>query len=164
MPEWPHPLRSPRKTWLKFYDALVIGGGIAGASLGYEFAADRTVGLVDMQSTLAFHTIARSVAASPESSGGPVMRALTTASRAFLEDPPQVFEAKPLSPLLPEVRLVEPDEAQQICPVLQPGYGPRASRTAHSCRHAIVRRMRRARVQMRHPGLYHAGVPRGVER
>jgi len=131
---------------MKTYDALVIGGGIAGVSLGYELAADRTVGLLEMESTLAFHTTGRSAATFTESSGGPVMRALTTASRAFLEDPPQVFESKPLSPLpllvlgpqgaadavralhreasvlLPEVRLVEPDEAQQICPVLRPGY------------------------------------------
>ncbi len=47
---------------MKTYYALVIGGGIAGVSLGYELAADRNVGLLEMESTLAFHTTGRSAA------------------------------------------------------------------------------------------------------
>lgn len=131
---------------MKSYDVLVLGGGMAGVSLGYELAADRSVGLLEMESTLAFHTTGRSAATFLESYGGPYIRALTTSSRAFLEDPPETFESKPLSPLpllyiaaegrsdllralyeevsvlVPDVRLVEPDEANELNPVLSRGY------------------------------------------
>ena len=49
---------------LKSYDALIIGGGMAGVSLGYELSADRSVGLLEMETTLAFHTTGRSAARS----------------------------------------------------------------------------------------------------
>ena len=38
------------------YDVLVIGGGIAGVSIAYELSSDRSVGLIEMESTLAYHT------------------------------------------------------------------------------------------------------------
>jgi D-arginine dehydrogenase len=109
-------------------------------------ATDRSVGLLEMESTLAFHTTGRSAATFLESYGGPYIRGLTVASRAFLEDPPDTFESKPLSPLpllwlapegraellrsmheevsalVPDVRLVEPDEAYEMHPLLRPGY------------------------------------------
>lgn len=131
---------------MRAYDLLVVGGGMAGVSIGYEMAADRSVGLLEMEPTLAFHTTGRSAATFLESYGGPQIRALTTSSRAFLENPPDTFESKPLSPLpllfvapegrgevlrqlqaevsvlVPDVRLVEPDEALVLNPVLRPGY------------------------------------------
>ena len=82
------------------YDVLVIGGGIAGASIGYELADDRNVGLVEMEPTLAYHTTGRSVATFLESYGGRTIRLLTTASRAFMEDPPHGF-TRPLLKALP---------------------------------------------------------------
>jgi D-arginine dehydrogenase len=81
------------------YDVLVIGGGIAGASIGYELAADRSVGLLEMEPTLAYHTTGRSVATFLESYGGRTIRVLTTASRAFMENPPEGFTAPLLKPL-----------------------------------------------------------------
>ncbi len=81
------------------YDVVVIGGGIAGVSIGYELAADRSVALVEMESTLAFHTTGRSAATFLESYGGRVIRLLTTASRAFMEDPPAEFARPLLSPM-----------------------------------------------------------------
>ena len=84
------------------YDVIVIGGGIAGVSIGYELAADRSVGLLEMEATLAFHTTGRSVATFLESYGGRTIRLLTTASRAFMEDPPNGF-ARPLLKPLPLV-------------------------------------------------------------
>ena len=81
------------------YDVLVIGGGIAGASIGYELAADRSVGLLEMEATLAYHTTGRSVATFLESYGGRTIRLLTTASRAFMEDPPEGFGRPLLKPL-----------------------------------------------------------------
>src|SRR4029079_19165632 len=81
------------------YDVLVIGGGIAGASIGYELADDRSVGLIEMEPTLAYHTTGRSVATFLESYGGRTIRVLTTASRAFMEAPPDGFTTPLLKPL-----------------------------------------------------------------
>ena len=78
---------------------LIVGGGIAGASIGYELAEDRSVGLVEMEATLAYHTTGRSVATFLESYGGRTIRLLTTASRAFMEDPPTGFTRPLLKPL-----------------------------------------------------------------
>jgi D-arginine dehydrogenase len=131
---------------VRSYDLLVIGGGMAGVSIGYEMASDRSVGLLEMESTLAFHTTGRSAATFLESYGGPYIRGLTVASRAFLENPPGTFESKPLSPLpllwlapegrgdllramhdevsqlVRDVRLVQPDEAYEMHPLLRRGY------------------------------------------
>lgn len=81
------------------YDVIVIGGGIAGASIGYELAADRSVGLLEMEATLAYHTTGRSVATFLESYGGRTIRLLTTASRSFMEAPPDNFGRPLLKPL-----------------------------------------------------------------
>ena len=81
------------------YDVIVIGGGIAGVSIAYELAADRSVGLLEMEATLAFHTTGRSVATFLESYGGRTIRLLTTSSRTFMEDPPDGFERPLLKPL-----------------------------------------------------------------
>jgi D-arginine dehydrogenase len=70
------------------YDVLVVGGGMAGVSIGCELAADRRVLVVDMEHTLAYHTTGRSAAMFLESYGGPAIRALTAASRGYLENPP----------------------------------------------------------------------------
>ena len=70
------------------FDAIVIGGGIAGVSLAYELQADRRVGLLEMETHLAFHTTGRSAATFLETYGGAQIRALTTGSREFFENPP----------------------------------------------------------------------------
>ena len=84
---------------MKSYDVLVIGGGMAGVSIGYELAGDRSVGLVEMEPTLAYHTTGRSVATFLESYGGRVIRALTSASRDFMTEPPDGFDRPVLTPL-----------------------------------------------------------------
>lgn len=81
------------------FDVIVIGGGIAGVSIAYELAADRSVCLLEMESTLAFHTTGRSVATFLESYGGRTIRVLTTASRSFMENPPPGFHRPLLTPL-----------------------------------------------------------------
>ncbi|WP_228389246.1 NAD(P)/FAD-dependent oxidoreductase [Cumulibacter manganitolerans] len=128
------------------YDAIVIGGGIAGVSLAYELQEDRSVGLLEMETHLAFHTTGRSAATFLETYGGPQIRALTTGSRDFFEHPPDVFEHSPLrrlglvwvgthgrsakvramqqemSALVPDVRLLSADDAVEVNPILRREY------------------------------------------
>ncbi|WOC11394.1 NAD(P)/FAD-dependent oxidoreductase [Gordonia sp. MP11Mi] len=80
------------------FDVVVIGGGIAGVSIGHELAADRRVCLVERENTLAFHTTGRSAALYLETFGNATVRALTAASRAFLADPSETFEGPLLTP------------------------------------------------------------------
>ncbi|MFT4262484.1 MAG: FAD-dependent oxidoreductase [Nocardioides sp.] len=72
------------------FDVIVIGGGIAGVSIGYELAARGSrVCLLEMESTLAYHTTGRSAATWIGTYGNGPVRALTAASHDFLLDPPE---------------------------------------------------------------------------
>jgi D-arginine dehydrogenase len=80
-------------------DFLVIGGGIAGASVGYWLAPHGRVVLLERESQPGYHSTGRSAALFFESYGTPQVRALTMASRAFLESPAEGFAEHPvLSP------------------------------------------------------------------
>jgi D-arginine dehydrogenase len=77
-------------------DFLVIGAGIAGASIGYFLAPHGRVVLLERESQPGYHTTGRSAALFIESYGTPQVRALTCASRAFFESPPAGFAEHPL--------------------------------------------------------------------
>jgi D-arginine dehydrogenase len=79
-------------------DVIVIGGGIAGVSIAYELSKVVRVTVLEMESTLAYHTTGRSAATFLETYGGVHVRALTTASRAFFEEPPDFFEPVLMTP------------------------------------------------------------------
>jgi D-arginine dehydrogenase len=72
-------------------DVLIVGGGIAGASLASEIAPHRRVVLVESESQCGFHSTGRSAAFWLESYGGPVVARLTSASRGLLGSPPPGF-------------------------------------------------------------------------
>jgi len=72
-------------------DFLVIGAGIAGASIGYALASRGSVVVLERESQPGYHSTGRSAALFIESYGTPQVRALTRASRAFLEQPPDGF-------------------------------------------------------------------------
>ena len=69
------------------FDVLVIGAGIAGASVAYFLAPHARVGLLERESQPGYHTTGRSAAMFMESYGPPQVRALTRASRSFLATP-----------------------------------------------------------------------------
>lgn len=77
-------------------DFIIIGGGIAGASVAYWLAPHGRVILLERESQPGYHTTGRSAALFMESYGTPQVRALTLASRAFLETPPAGFTEHPL--------------------------------------------------------------------
>lgn len=70
------------------FDVLVIGAGIAGASVAYFLAPHARVGLLERESQPGYHTTGRSAAMFMESYGPAQVRALTRASRPFLATPP----------------------------------------------------------------------------
>lgn len=73
------------------YDVLIVGGGIAGASLGAEIAGVASTALIEAETHCGIHATGRSAAFWLESYGGPVVAQLTAASRGFLERPPDDF-------------------------------------------------------------------------
>jgi D-arginine dehydrogenase len=74
------------------FDVIVIGGGIAGASVAAELASDRRVAVLEAEAQPGYHSTGRSAAVFMPSYGPPVIRALTRASRAFFESPPADIE------------------------------------------------------------------------
>jgi D-arginine dehydrogenase len=73
------------------YDAIVIGAGMAGASIAAELARDMSVLLVEMEEQPGYHATGRSVAFWSESYGGPHVQPLTHASLPFLDQPDPDF-------------------------------------------------------------------------
>ena len=123
------------------FDVIVIGGGMAGVSIGSELSATLRVVVLDMEATLAFHTTGRSAAMFLETYGGPVIRALTTASREYLAAPrdepllrplPMLYVARPghgaavralhadVSTVVPDAELLTPAAAAALQPLLRP--------------------------------------------
>lgn len=130
---------------------LIVGGGIAGASVGYELAAHGSVVLVEREKQFGYHTTGRSAALLTEAWESPLIRSITAAGRDFFEEPPFRFTDVPLvSPRpimligrpdqraavdasaeearsqIPSVRLIDGGEASELSPVLRPGYVDRA--------------------------------------
>ncbi len=127
------------------YDALVIGGGIAGASVAYFMSPHARVGVLEREAFPGMHSTGRSAALFSETYGPPQVRALTRASRAFLDRPPPGFAAdallskrgsliigtgaqvsqveaefETLSKDTPGIRLMRTKENLDLVPVLRP--------------------------------------------
>jgi D-arginine dehydrogenase len=129
-------------------DVVVVGTGIAGASVAYALVeAGVRVMLVEREGAGDHHSTGRSAAVFTECYAALVARRLAMGSRAFLENPPDGFTEVPLlnpRPLLfvgredqrktltaaaaeaqamvPAVRLISAEEAEALFPALRPGY------------------------------------------
>lgn len=73
------------------FDVIIVGGGIAGASLGAEIAGKRRTLIIEAEDQCGYHATGRSAAFYLESYGGPEVAKLTTASGPFLDNPPADF-------------------------------------------------------------------------
>lgn len=171
------------------HDIVVIGGGIAGASLAYELATrGRRVCLLEAENELARHTTGRSAATWIGGYGPPEVRRLTLASRPFLDAPP--FEvAGPLLTPLPCLYVGGPGsdasvadalvaetgavaisaaEAERLNPVLRPGWTEIAVLDETACEldvaglhQAYVRALRAAGGELRLGARVTAGAREG---
>ena len=92
------------------YDFVIIGAGIAGASMGWELAGQRRVLLLERESQPGYHTTGRSAALYSATYGTPNIRALTRASRAFYDAPPPEFGGAPILTQRGVVYLAGPDQ------------------------------------------------------
>jgi D-arginine dehydrogenase len=81
---------------MEHFDFIVIGGGIAGASAGYELARHGRVIILERESQFGYHTTGRSAALYLQTHGPAVIRALARGSREFLLNPPPGFTEHPL--------------------------------------------------------------------
>src|SRR5271170_6057834 len=80
-------------------DFLIVGGGIAGASVGYFLAPRGRTVVLERESQPGYHSTGRSAAMLIDSYGPQQVRSLTAASREFFERPPPGFvETNLLSP------------------------------------------------------------------
>lgn len=129
------------------YDFIVIGGGIAGASVGYELASHGHVLILERERVAGHHSTGRSAAVLTENYGNSVIRRLTLATRPFLEKPPTGFTENPLvsrrkmmwiaredqreelagtlsesQRLVPSIYSVNALQARNLCPVLRTEY------------------------------------------
>lgn len=118
------------------FDVIIVGGGIAGASLGAEIAAGRRTMIVEAEDHCGYHATGRSAAFYLESYGGPEVAKLSLASHDFLAAPPEDFseagflhrrgdvhltldELPELPPAI-ESRIIEREELERLVPGIRP--------------------------------------------
>ncbi|MCY1274575.1 FAD-dependent catabolic D-arginine dehydrogenase DauA [compost metagenome] len=97
-------------------DFIIIGAGIAGASTGYWLSRHGRVLVLEREEHAGYHSTGRSAALYTVAYGTPQVRALTAASRAFFDAPPEGFSEHPL--LTPRGEMVvdfsgDPEELQR---------------------------------------------------
>lgn len=72
-------------------DIAIVGAGMAGASLAAELAPHASVLVIEGEWEAGYHSTGRSAAFWSETYGGPLVQPLTSASGAFLANPPVDF-------------------------------------------------------------------------
>lgn len=118
------------------FDVIIVGGGIAGASLGAEIAGERKTLIIEAEDHCGYHSTGRSAAFYLESYGGPEVAKLTLASGTFLDFPPPDFSDHgflrvrgdlhitqgdlPDLPPAVETRVVERAELERLIPGIRP--------------------------------------------
>jgi D-arginine dehydrogenase len=87
---------SPSLPIMKHFDCIIIGSGIAGASVAAHLAATKKVLMIEMEERPGYHTTGRSAARYEPHYGPSAFVAFSKASGAFYRDPPAGFTDVPL--------------------------------------------------------------------
>jgi D-arginine dehydrogenase len=95
-------------------DIIVIGAGIAGASISAILSETKNVIILDMEERAGYHTTGRSAALFTENYGTPAIKALTRASRDFFENAPAGFSEHPLLTTRGIIYLAHTDQLDQL--------------------------------------------------
>lgn len=95
-------------------DFIVIGGGIAGASVAYELLPHGSVIVLEQESALGYHSTGRSAAVMSENYGPKLWSRLVSATRGFLENPPEGFANAPLVTDRGALFLAQAHETEQL--------------------------------------------------
>jgi D-arginine dehydrogenase len=101
-------------TSTEIFDYVVVGAGIAGASVAYLLSEHDSVLVLERESQPGYHSTGRSAAMFMETYGTPHIQALTRASRAFYEHPPAGFTDHPILTPRGVLYLATPDQAQLL--------------------------------------------------
>ena len=107
------------------FDAIVVGAGIAGATVAAHLARDRRVALVEAEEAAGYHSTGRSAAIWIHNYGPPDVRLLTGLSRPFFEHPPEGFADSPILAQRPVVFLAPPEQRDHLGRLLAEGTGLR---------------------------------------
>lgn len=91
------------------YDFVIIGAGMAGASLAAELAPAGTVLILEAEDFPGYHATGRSAAFWSETYGGPSVQPLTSASHDFLAAPPTPFSERPFLDRCGALHIADPD-------------------------------------------------------
>ena len=112
------------------FDVIVIGAGIAGATVAAQLAPDHRVALIEAEEAAGYHSTGRSAAIWILNYGPPDVRVLTGASRTFFEAPPPGFADTPILRRRPVVFLAPPEQQAKLQQMLNEGIGLREASLA----------------------------------
>lgn len=96
------------------FDVVIIGAGIAGASIGAELCDHFKVAVLETEKHPGYHTTGRSAAIFAPTYGPPAIRALTRASQGFFKNPPDNFVRNKLLQERGLVMLARDDQLNQL--------------------------------------------------
>jgi len=95
-------------------DILVIGGGIAGLSAAAALSGHGRVLVLEAEEQVGYHSSGRSATMLHYFLGDRLVRALTLASRGFIENPPDGFSDVPLGRSMPVLIHAREDEREVL--------------------------------------------------
>ena len=96
------------------FDFIVVGAGMAGASVAAALASTARVALIEAERHPGFHATGRSAALFAPNYGSATFRALTRASAAFLHSPPENFSPHPLLRARGALYLARADQLESL--------------------------------------------------
>jgi D-arginine dehydrogenase len=103
-------------------DFLVIGAGIAGASVASELIRRGSVVILEAEEHPGYHSTGRSASMFLEFHGNATWRALVRRSRPFLESPPDGFAAQPILSDLGVLFIARSDQLNSLVRIIDENY------------------------------------------